>query len=243
MRTIDGMVREIIDARVASGENAEDDLLGLLLGARDEQGEAMSRQQVRDEVVTLMLAGHETTANALTWLWYLLALHPEVREAIGDEVQSELGARVPTGDDIERLPWTTASLQEAMRLYPPAWVLEREASAEDELDGEPVPKGATVIFPVHLIHRDPRWWPDPDRFRPARFLPEATPPQRGTYLPFGAGRRSCVGANFALLEGTLIAALLTQRYTFDLPSAAKVVPSATVTLKPRGGLAMIARAL
>jgi cytochrome P450 len=241
MRTIDATVRAIIDERIAGGNGAEDDLLGQLLGARGEDGEAMARQQVRDEVVTLMLAGHETTANGLSWLWYVLAEHPEARRRLYAEVGEVLSGRLPTAADIDRLSWTTACFQETLRLYPPAWVLEREASVDDELGGERVPAGSTVIFPVHLVHRDRRSWPNPDAFDPARFLPGAPPPPRGAYLPFGAGRRSCIGATFALIEGTVIAAMIAERYELDLPHEAEIVPSATVTLRPRGGLPMIVR--
>ncbi|MBV9283451.1 MAG: cytochrome P450 [Acidimicrobiia bacterium] len=237
MHTIDDVVRGVVDARSSSG--GEGDLLDLLLAARDEDGNALSRTQVRDEVVTIVLAGHETTANGLAWLWYLLAQNPEARERLQQEVDDVLGDRIPTAADADRLVWTTACFQEAMRLYPPAWVLEREAVAEDELDGYRIPKRSTVIFPVILIHRDPRWWPDPLRFDPTRFLGErAAQSHRGAYLPFGAGRRACVGATFALMEGTLIAAMLTQRFSLDLVDGAPVRPEATVTLRPRDGLPM-----
>jgi cytochrome P450 len=243
MRTIDATVRAIIDERVATGSGTEDDLLGQLLGARGEDGEAMARQQVRDEIVTLMLAGHETTANGLAWLWYVLAEQPEARRRLYAEIDEALSGRVPTAPDVDRLSWTTACFQETLRLYPPAWVLEREARVDDEFGGEHIPAGSTVIFPVHLIHRDPRSWPEPEAFDPRRFLPGAPPPPRGAYLPFGAGRRSCIGAMFALIEGTLIAAMVAQRYELDLPPEAHVVPSATVTLRPRGGLPMTVRKL
>jgi cytochrome P450 len=242
MHTIDDVVRGIIDDRVANPGSGHDDLLGLLLAARDEQGEALSHTQVRDEVVTLMLAGHETTANGLAWLWYLLAQNPEARARLDAEVDEVLGGRTPTAADAERLVWTTACFQEAMRLYPPAWVLEREAVVDDELDGYRIPARSTVIFPVYLIHRDPRWWPHPDVFDPTRFLGErAAQSHRGAYLPFGAGRRACVGASFALMEGTLIAAMVSQRFDLDLHAGAAVVPEATVTLRPRHGLAMTLR--
>lgn len=240
MHTIDDVVRGVIDARSSAG--GEGDLLDLLLAARDEHGGALSRTQVRDEVVTLVLAGHETTANGLAWLWYLLAQHPDACERMHQEVDAVLGGRSPTAGDAERLVWTTACFQEAMRLYPPAWVLEREAIADDELDGYRIPKHSTVIFPVFLIHRDPRWWPHAEVFDPTRFLGErAAQAHRGAYLPFGAGRRACVGANFALMEGTLIAAMVAQRFTLDLVDGAPVQPEATVTLRPRYGLPMTLR--
>ena len=199
----------------------------------------MSREQVRDELVTFMLAGHETTANGLAWMWYLLSRSPEARDRLHAEVDEVLGGRVPTADDVERLPYTSACFQEALRLYPPAWVIEREAVADDEIDGHPIPAGATLIMPTYLIHRDPRLWPNPEGFDPRRFLPEnARAHPRYAYLPFGAGRRVCVGAGFAILEGTLIAAMIAQRFTFDLAPGVRVVPEPTVTLRPRDGLPM-----
>jgi len=240
MRAIDEIVHEVIDSRTANPEQAND-LLGLLLAARDEEGHAMSRRQIRDEVVTLMLAGHETTANGLAWMWYLLSLHPEARRRLYREIDDIVGGRTPTADDVERLVWASACFQEAMRLYPPAWVLEREALVDDELDGTRIPAGATIIFPVYAIHRDPRWWPEPEAFDPNRFLEDDSRRPRGAYLPFGAGRRICVGAGFALMEAALITAMITQRLELDLAPEAKVVPQATVTLRPRHGLPMIVR--
>ena len=240
MRTIDSVVNSIIDARMVGPTDAagDTDLLDLLLAARDEDGTAMGRRQVRDEVVTMMLAGHETTANGLAWLWHLLAEHPDARNRVIAEVDAVLGDRPPTGADIDRLTWTTACFQEAMRLYPPAWVLEREAVADDHLGAYRVPRRSTVIFPVWSIHRDPRWWDDPNNFAPERFLPDRPAPRRGTYLPFGAGRRVCVGAAFAQMEGVLLTAMITQRYTLEPVPGAEIVPEPTVTLRPRHGLPM-----
>ena len=152
-----------------------------------------------------------------------------------------LGDRAPESDDLDQLVWTRACLQEAMRLYPPAWVLEREAREDIDLDGVLVPRKATVIFLVHLIHRDARWWTDPDEFRPERFMPDAPSPRRGTYLPFGAGRRVCVAANFALTEGTLIAAMVSQRFRFERPIDGPPGEAATVTLRPHDRLPMHVR--
>lgn len=241
MSTIDDVVGELIDARVRAGSVDEGDLLGLLLTVED-AGAPLSRELVRDELVTMMLAGHETTANSLTWLWYLLAKHPEAGERHRAEVRSVLDGRPVTMADLEQLVWTRACVQEAMRLYPPAWVLERCARTDTTLaGGYAVREGTTVIFPLHLIHRDPRWWDDPAEFRPERFLPGAPHPQRGTYLPFGAGRRACVGSNFALTEATLIAAMISLRHHFELPDHRPVAETATVTLRPRGGLLMLVR--
>ena len=239
METFDEAVEELIDERQRAGPSEVHDLLDLLLTVTDERGQRMPRKLLRDELVTMMLAGHETTANALSWLWYLLTQHPDAYDRHVEEVREVLGGREPEPEDIDRLVWTRACLQEAMRLYPPAWVLEREACEDTELDGYRVPKGATVIFLVHLIHRDPRWWDDPEAFRPERFLPDAPHPQRGTYLPFGAGRRICVAASFALTEGTLIAAMISQRYRFERPDPSPPGEAATVTLRPADGLPML----
>jgi len=239
MRTIDGVVREIIAARHGQGSDDEGDMVGLLLGARDVDGRAMTETQVRDELVTFMLAGHETTANALSWLWYLLSQHPDARRRLHAEVDAVVGARQPNALDAEALPWTKACVLEALRLYPPAWILEREAIADDEIDGRRITPKTTVHLAVYAVHRDERWWPNPECFEPERFLGNADPTRpRGAYLPFGAGRRVCVGQSFALLEATLIAAAVAQRYELELVEGTVVEPEATVTLRPRGGLPM-----
>jgi cytochrome P450 len=236
MRTIDDVVREIIAARRDQRDDQRD-MVGLLLAARDVDGRAMTDTQVRDELVTFMLAGHETTANALSWLWYLLSQNPDARDRLHAEVDAVVGDRAPRPADADRLPWTGACVQEALRLYPPAWILEREAIADDDIRGVRIPKGATLHLSVYSAHRDARWWPDPERFDPERFLTDAERP-RCAYLPFGAGRRVCVGQSFALLEATLIAATVAQRYQLDVPAGTVVEPEATVTLRPKGGLRM-----
>lgn len=232
LRTFDDVVAQIIDERERAGAGLNDDLLDLLLTATDEDGNRMPRDLVRDELMTMMLAGHETTANALSWLWYLLTQHPDAYQRHLAEVREVLAGREPTPEDLELLVWTRACLQEAMRLYPPAWVLEREALVDTDLDGFRIPRKATVIFLVHLIHRDPRWWEDPEEFRPERFLAGSPHPKRGTYLPFGAGRRVCVASSFALTEGTLIAAMISQRHRFERLDPRSPGESATVTLRP-----------
>jgi len=173
-------------------------------------------------------------------MWYLLSRSPDVRDRLLAEVDSVLGDRVPTADDVDRLAYTAACFQEAIRMYPPAWVFEREAVDDDEIAGHRIPAGSTIILPTYLIHRDPRLWPNPEGFDPRRFMPEnvrAHP--RHAYLPFGAGRRMCVGAGFSILEATLITAMISQRFIFDLAPGTTVVPEPTVTLRPRDGLPMI----
>jgi cytochrome P450 len=196
---------------------------------------------VRDEATTFMLAGHETTANAMTWMWYLLALNPQARDRMLEEVDTVLGDRRPTAADVPSLPWTTACVQEAMRVFPPAWSIPRTAVRDDVIDDHRIPRGATVIIPVHAIHHDARWWPDPEVFDPTRFLPEhARGRHRSAYLPFGGGRRVCIGTSFALMETTLIAAMLSRRFVFDVVPGHPVEPEATLTLRPRHGIRMIA---
>jgi cytochrome P450 len=239
LNTMDAVVQELITARQASPDADPGDHLGLLLAARDEEGRAMSRRQVRDELVTFLLAGHETTANGLAWMWYLLSKHPEARERMVAEVDQVLDGRTPTADDAERLPFTAACFQEALRLYSPVWIFEREAVADDEIDGHRIPAGSTIFITNYLVHRNPRVWPRPAEFDPTRFLPDQVHGHpRCAYLPFGAGRRVCIGAGFSILEATLIAAMIAQRFILELADEARVEPETTITLRPRWGLPM-----
>ena len=239
MRTVDDAVWGLINERRAQPSETGD-LLNLLLSVEDEQGKLPLRR-VRDEVTTFMLAGHETTANALAWTWYLLALNPAARDRVLEEVDNALGDRRPTVDDIPNLPWTTACFQESMRCFPPAWAIPRVAIRDDVIDGHRIPRDATVIVPVHAIHHDARWWPDPEVFDPNRFMGDnARGHHRSAYLPFGGGRRICIGTSFALMESTLIIAMMSRRFTFDVAPGHPVEPEATLTLRPRHGLKMIA---
>ena len=242
MVTIDDTVWGVInDRRRTPGR--DDDLLGLLLSVRDEHGRALPLRRVRDEACTFMLAGHETTANALSWMWYLLALNQGARERMIAEVDAVLGERErPAIEDLKKLPWTAACFLEAMRIFPPAWVLPRRCVEDDVIGGHRIPKGASVIVPIHTIHHDERYWPDPETFDPTRFLPEnARSHHRSAYLPFGGGRRVCAGQSFAVMEGTLITAMMSRRFTYELVPGFPVVPEATLTLRPRHGLKMVAR--
>jgi cytochrome P450 len=240
MRTIDEAVWALIHDRQAH-PNDSDDLLNLLLGARDEHG-PLPLKRVRDEVTTFMLAGHETTANALSWMWYLLALNPAARDRMLEEVDTVLAGRRPTVDDLPRLQWTTACFQEAMRMFPPAWSIPRTAIEEDRLGGRRIPRGATVIIPIHALHHDERFWPDPETFDPSRFLPEQVKGRhRSAYLPFGGGKRVCIGTSFALMETALITAMMSQSFVYELVPGHPVEPEATLTLRPRHGIRMVAR--
>lgn len=240
LKAIDKTVWDTIHHRQANPVDTPD-LLGLLLEAHDSEG-ALSLRRVRDEATTFMLAGHETTANALTWMWYLLALNTEARDRMLEEVDTVLAGRRPTVDDIARLPWTTACFEEGMRMLPPAWILPRLCVEEDVIDGHRIPKGATVYIPVHSIHHDERFWPEPEVYDPSRFLRENLAGRhRCAYLPFGGGKRVCIGTSFALMEGTLIAAMMSQRFVYDLVPGHPVEPEATLTLRPRNGVKMVAR--
>jgi cytochrome P450 len=242
LATVDKTVWDVIHDRQRSTAGRDDDLLGLLLSVRDEDGEPLPLKRVRDEACTFMLAGHETTANALAWMWYLLAINQDARERMLAEVDTVLGGRRPTFADIDWLPWTQACFMEAMRLFPPAWIVPRECVQDDVIAGHKIERGAGILIPIHSLHHDERFWPEPEVFDPTRFLPENTRTHhRCSYLPFGAGRRVCAGKAFAVIEGTMVTALMSQRFTYELVPGYPIQPEATLTLRPRYGLPMIAR--
>jgi cytochrome P450 len=238
LRDLKAVIEEVLEERSASGDAGED-LLGLLISARDEDGSLMSREQIGDELMTFMLAGHETTSNSLSWLWRELSLNPWARERLFEEVDSALGDRTPTIDDMEDLPWTRACIEEAMRITPPVWMVGRRARSDDEIGGYLVPEGSSVMILITMIHRDPELWPNPEGFDPHRFMPGAGEGRpRQAYMPFGAGRRICVGSTFAIVEATLLAAMISRRMSFDLPRGAAVEVEAAITQRPRHGLPM-----
>lgn len=229
--------RLIAERRADTGEHG--DLLSLLMNARDEDGEGMSDKQVRDEAITIMLAGHETTANALNWTWVLLAQNPQVEARLHAELDAVLGGRRPTLDDLNRLPYTEMVIKESMRLYPPAYGFSRVANQTTRLGDYDVPKGTVLNLFTYGAHRDPKHWPDPNRFEPERFS-EANEKQipRYAYLPFGGGPRVCVGNSFAMMEARLLLATLAQRYRLRLSPGQAVVTDPLITLRPKGGLHM-----
>jgi len=237
--TLDTLVYDIIDAR----RNADDtgsDLLGMLMAARDEDtGERMSRTQLRDEVMTFLLAGHETTAVALAWTWYLLARNPDVAERARAEVVAALGDRAPTLADLPQIPLARMVVEEAMRLYPPVWGIGRETIAADRIGDWTIPPRTLVNLSPWVTHRHPAFWEDPDRFDPERFRPgvERTRP-RFAYFPFSGGPRLCIGEQFALMEMQLVVALVLQRWRLTLLEDRTIEPEPTLTLRPRGGLVM-----
>lgn len=236
--TLHDITMGIIKERRASGED-KGDLLSMLLLAEGEGGDRMTDEQVRDEALTLFLAGHETTANALTWALYLLTQHPQIAQRLRDEVDGVLGKRVVTLADLPQLTYTEQVLKEAMRLYPPAWGFARQAVEDVTFAGYDFPKRTNFIIIPYVIHRDPRWFADPERFDPERFNAQNEPNiTRYAYLPFGGGPRICIGNSFAMMEAKIILASIMQRFVLTRPSAQPAVPEALVTLRPKGGMPM-----
>jgi cytochrome P450 len=232
---IDRLVR-----REAAAVGETKDLLARLLEARDaETGRPMDSRELRDQVVTIFMAGHETTAQALTWTWYLLSQHPAEEAKFHAELARVLGGRAPAFEDLAQLRYTRMVLEESMRLYPPAHTMSREALAEDEIEGHRVAKGAVVSIVPWVIHRHRTLWDRPDVFDPERFAPERTAERpRFAYIPFGGGPRICIGAGFAMTEALIILAMLGQRYSLRLAPDAAVEPVGLITLRPRHGLPM-----
>ncbi|MDQ3862438.1 MAG: cytochrome P450 [Actinomycetota bacterium] len=237
-RRLDEIVTTIIEDRRKSEEDWGD-LLSMLMLAEDESGERMTDKQLRDEVMTLFLAGHETTANALSWTFWLLSLNPKVEHELAEELTRVLGGRPPTTSDLPDLPCVERIVKESMRLYPPAWVVGREAIAECEVGGYRMPAGTTALMSQWVMHRDPRYHEDPERFDPDRWTAEyekALP--RFAYFPFGGGPRQCIGASFAMTEARLILAAVAQRFKMELAPGQRVEPYASITLRPEKGIRM-----
>jgi cytochrome P450 len=248
--TIDRMIadrRTQIQQGGGGGETGgRKDFLSILLRARDAEGDqqGMSDEQLRFEAMTLFSAGHETTANAMVWTWLLLAQNPRAEAALHAELDRELTGRLPTAADVPNLPYTRAVFAESMRLYPPAWVVARQAIRDHPVGdtGYVVPAQGVILMSEYLVHRDDRWWPDPNAFRPERWLeddgeqPKARP--RYAYFPFGGGPRQCIGESFAWLEGILLLATLAQRWRLRLATHQPVRLHATITLRPRDPLPM-----
>jgi cytochrome P450 len=247
-RRLDATIYRLIAERRASGRDTGD-LLSMLLLAQDEvqheqgeQGESrMTDTEIRDELLTLFLAGHETTANALTWAWYLLSQNPDAEHAFHAELDAALGGRLPAFEDFARLPYTEHVLAESLRLFPPAWAIGRRALEEYPLGEFTIPARAVVLMSTYVVHRDPRWWPEPDEFRPERWTQDSERP-KFAYFPFGGGARVCIGERFAWTEGVLLLAAIGQRWRFHLEPGHPVARRAQITLRPKFGMRMIAEA-
>ena len=246
IREMDGIVRSLLEARRnAIPEGGDDpmggDLLDMLLAAHDTE-DGITDKQLRDEVLTIMAAGYETTARALGWTFYLLDAHPQAAQGLRAELNGVLGGRTPTVDDLPRLPYTRMVLQESMRLFPPVWGLSRRLKEADEVGGARIPKGNRVIISPYVTHRHPELWPNPEKFDPQRFR-EATlmdrPPRgmpRYAYFPFSGGPRQCVGVNFAAMEATLVLATIAQSFELSVVPDHPIKPEPSFTLRPSNGL-------
>ncbi len=235
---IDAVVYRMIDAHRKSGVN-RGSLLDLMLAAAPAD-DAESRQSLRDQVITIFLAGYETVANALSWTWYLLSQNPECESRFHQEVDSILGGRLPAFEDVSRLRYTENVMAESLRLYPPAWAMGRYARNDFALGDYFLPARTTVLISQFITHRDARYFPDPLRFDPDRFSPEGKAQRtKFTYFPFGAGPRQCIGESFAWMEGVLILATLAQKWKLRLVPALRVEPQPLITLRPKYGMRML----
>lgn len=242
LRAYHDIAQDIVDLRrqrMPSDGSAETDLLARLILAHDDAKNDLTSQQLRDEVITFIGAGVETSATALSWAWYLLACHPEVAQRLQAEVDGRLAGRLPSLDDLRHLSYSRMLLEETMRLYPPSAILPRQANVADAIQGYPVPKHAIVLMSQYVTHRHPDFWPDPERFDPDRFTPERTAAQhRFAYFPFGAGARVCIGKSLAMFDMQLTLVTMAQIYELRLIPERPVQPALGATLHPRGGLWM-----
>lgn len=235
---LDRVVYRVIDEHRRAGTD-QGDLLSMLLLAQDEDGSTMDNEQLRDEIMTLFLAGHETVAHALTWTWYLLSQHPEVREKVWREVDTVLEGRTATFDDLTRLTYTERVVMESMRICPPVWAIDRRSKCEVVIRGATIPEGARVIMSQYQVQHDARFYPDPERFDPERWTPEAQVARpKFAYFPFGGGPRLCVGESFAWTESILLLATLSQYWEIRLAPGARIAFQPAVTLRPKYGVEM-----
>jgi len=233
MQTVDQIVYRII-AQHRSGKGANTDLLGMLLDVRDEEtGQGLGDTELRNETITFLLAGHETTANALAWTFYVLSQNPDSERQLRAEVSMVLGKSVPTIETLPQLTFTTMVIQEAMRLYPPIWAIERRAIADDTIGGFHIPAGSSIVISPYALHRNESFWPDAERFDPTRF---AARPR--AYIPFGSGPRFCIGSEFAMMEARLIVAMVIRSCHLELVPGHPVEPQPSITLRPKNGLRM-----
>ena len=243
MAVIDGMIHRLVKSRIDSGEH-HGDLLDTLLSQRDEAGEPVSLRVIRDDLLTMLIAGHETTAVAIGWATAAMSRNPYVAARLKAEADQALGHRPPTAADLRNLPYAAWTFQEAIRLFPPFWTISRGAAAADELTGQDgrryaIPKGATLMLCPYVTHRNAKHWRNPEAFMPERFAPEqAAGRHKWAYLPFGGGPRACLGKHFAMIEGQLYLAMLARRFTLHLEPGQKLAAEAMISLRPQAGIHM-----
>lgn len=237
IRNLNHMVEEIIEVRRNSRED-QDDLLARLIQAT-EGDLGMADQQLRDEVITLILAGHETTANALSWTWYLLSKHPSVMQSLSAELSTQLNGRKPDLPDLPNLPYNRMVIEESLRLYPPSWLITRTALEKDIVSGVVIPANSIIFLSQYVTHRHPDYWENPEIFDPERFALEGLRKRPDfAYFPFGGGPRKCIGEQFAMLEAQIVLAMMAQRYRLELVPDYPVIPQPTITLRPKQGIWM-----
>jgi cytochrome P450 len=239
VRTLDDAIFGLVRER-RRAPDAHDDLLAMLMAARDaETGEGMTDRQLRDEIITFLIAGHETVASALVWAWYLLSLHPAVERTLHAEIDGALAGRTPAMDDLAQLPYTAMTIDETLRLYPPSWISTRRALGADAIGGRRIPANALVVMSPYVTHRRSACWPNPEGFDPERFLPAVVAARpRFAYFPFGGGPHLCIGNTFALVESQLIVATVAQRYRLALIPGQRIEVAPLVTLRPKDGMLM-----
>jgi cytochrome P450 len=239
VRQLDEVIYRVIDQARHHSADQGTHLVGLLLAAQDEDGGRMSNREVRDEAMAFFLAGHETTALALTWTFHLLAKHPDIRARLEEELQAVLGGRPPMVEDVPHLMFTGRVLRETLRLYPPAYAFARDSIADAHIDGWRIPRHSTVIMSQWVVHRDPRWFDRPEVFDPDRWAGDLVKQlPRFAYFPFGGGPHKCIGAGFASLEATLVLATIAQRFWLDTLSGQHIELRPQITLPPRSGVQM-----
>lgn len=240
LRTLDTILFEIIAQHRHKSERDANDLLTMLMAARDEEtGKGLSDVELRDQIFTFIVAGHETTANALTWTFYLLSQHPEAERHVHTEVAEVLGGRTPDADDLQHMVYTRRVIEESLRLYPPVYALLRDARDDDTIGGFRIPARSMVFLSPYVTHRHPEFWPAPEAFDPDRFLPEHTAKRpRFAWYPFLGGPHQCIGQEFAMMETTLVVAMLAQSFSLRLVPGARVEPKPMLSLRPRFGLPM-----
>ena len=240
LKQLNSAVSRILEERkkisTELGKDRQVDMLDLLLAAHDDEG-ALNSQELRDQIVTFIVAGHETVASSLTWTWWLLGSHQDIQRKVHQEVDEVLNGREPNVKDVENLKYTKAVVDEALRIFPPGWVVSRRALEKDNLGGYEIPENAVIIISPWTTHRHPASWTNSEKFEPERFLPDAPTPEKGTYLPFGIGPRMCIGKDFALLESVLLIARVAQSWNLK-PAGQTPIPKALVMVRPEGGLPM-----